>query len=390
MASGAAAKAKRRSARTAVENPRDGFDSVTYMEQHGHEELATWVDRESGLRAMIALHDTTLGPGLGGTRMYRYASSAAAMLDVLRLCEGMTYKAAVAGLPLGGAKAVILADGAEERDPELRAARLRACGRFVESLGGRYITAEDVGTSPADMRQIRTATRHVAGTPREEGGCGNPSPTTAYGVLRGMQALAEDALGRSSLEGVRVAVQGLGHVGMSLVEQLLHDEGAVVVAADVRPAIVDEARERFAADLGFSLVAPDEIHAQECEIFAPCALGAGLNPVTIPQLRCRVIAGAANNQLADEDRDGGLLRQRGIVYAVDYVINAGGLIHVAQDVQARGAWSDADEAAVRSRTAGIFDTVKRVLERARAEDNLPHQAARATARETIAAARGRA
>ena len=387
---GAAAKAKRRTTRTPAVNPLDTFDYVTYMEQHGHEELATYIDRETGLRAMIALHDTTLGPGLGGTRLWRYGSGAAAMLDVLRLSEGMTYKAAVAGLPLGGAKAVILADGKEERDPELRAARFRAFGRFVESLSGRYITAEDVGTSPADMRQIRTTTLHVAGTPRDEGGCGDPSPTTAYGVVRGMQALAEEALGRSSLEGMRVAVQGLGHVGMSLVEQLLREHGAVVVAADVRPAVAREAQERFAADPGFSLVAPDEIHAQECDVFAPCALGAVLNPVSIPQLRCRSVAGAANNQLADEDRDGELLRQRGIAYAVDYVINAGGLIHVCQDVQARGAWSDADDAAVRSRATGIYDAVKRVLDRARAEDISPHQAARAIARETIAAARGRA
>lgn len=386
---GAAAKAKRRTTRKPVDTRLDGFDHVSYMEQHGHEELATYIDRETGLRAMIALHDTTLGPGLGGTRMWRYESSAAALLDVLRLSEGMTYKAAVAGLPLGGAKAVILADGGEERDPELRAERLRAYGRIVESLGGRYITAEDVGTSPADMRQIRTATQHVAGTPREEGGCGDPSPTTAFGVVRGMQALAEDVLGRPSLEGVRVAVQGLGHVGMSLVEQLLRDHGAVVAAADVRPAVAREARERFTADSGFSLVAPDAIHSQECDIFAPCALGAVLNPVTIPQLRCRIVAGAANNQLADEDCDGELLRRRGIEYAVDYVINAGGLIHVMQDVQARGAWSDADEAAVRSRAAGIYDTVKRVRNRARAEDILPHQAARAIARETIDAARGR-
>jgi leucine dehydrogenase len=360
------------------------------MGQHGHEELATFVDRETGLRAIIALHDTTLGPGVGGTRMRRYESSAAAMLDVLRLSEGMTYKAAVAGLPLGGAKAVILADGDEERNPELRAQRLHAFGRFIESLGGRYITAEDVGTSPADMRQIRTATRHVAGTPREEGGCSDPSPTTAYGVLRGMQALAEDVLGRPSLEGVRVAVQGLGHVGMSLAEQLLRDQCAVVMATDVRPAMVQQAQERFAGERGFSIVAPDEIHMQECEIFAPCALGAVLNPVTIPQLRCRIIGGAANNQLADEDRDGELLRQRGIVYAVDYVINAGGLIHIMQDVQARGAWSDADEATVRSRVAGIYDTVRRMVERARAEDISPHQAAHEIARETIAAARGRA
>jgi leucine dehydrogenase len=382
--------AKQPATLTPADEVLDSIDHVAYMQQHGHEALATCVDRETGLRALIALHDTTLGPGVGGTRVWRYASSAAAMLDVLRLSEGMTYKAAVAGVPLGGAKAVILADGDEERDPGLRAARFRAFGRFVESFGGRYITAEDVGTSPADMRQIRTATRHVAGTPREEGGGGDPSPTTAYGVLRGMQALAEDALDKSSLEGVRVAIQGLGHVGMSLAEQLLRDQGAVVAAADVRPAVAQEARERFAGDPRFSLVAPEELHRQECDIFAPCALGAVLNPVTIAQLRCRIVAGAANNQLADEDRDGGLLRQRGIVYAVDYVVNAGGLMHVMQDVQARGAWSDADDAAVRSRAAGIYDTVRRVLDRGREEDLLPHQAAHALARETIAAAHDRA
>jgi leucine dehydrogenase len=384
------AVAKRRTAQHAADQLLDGFDYITYMEQHGHEQLAMFVDRETGLRVMIALHNTTLGPGVGGARMRHYTSSAEAMLDVLRLSEGMTYKAAVAGLPLGGAKAVILADGREEHDPELRAARFRAFGRFVESLSGRYITAEDVGTSPADMCQIRAATLHVAGLPREAGGCGDPSPTTAYGVLRGMQALAEDAFGRASLEGVRVAVQGLGHVGMSLVEQLLRDQGAVVVAADVRPAVVQEARECFAADRGFSLVPPEAIHLQDCEIFAPCALGAVLTPVTIPQLRCRIIAGAANNQLADEDRDGDLLRQRGIAYAADYVVNAGGLIHVMHDIQARGTWSDTDAAAVRSRAASIYNTVRLVLERARAEDISPHQAARAIARETIAVARGRA
>ncbi len=363
------------------------FDYVEYMDQHGHEELATCLDRETGLRAIIALHDTTLGPGLGGTRIRRYESNAAGILDVLRLSEGMTYKAAVAGLPFGGGKAVILANGKEERDAELRAARFRAFGRFVESLGGRYITAEDVGTSPADMRQIRTATQHVVGTPREEGGCGDPSPTTAYGVIRGMRALAADALGRSSLEGMRVAVQGLGHVGMSLAEQLLRDEGAVVIAADVRAVVAQQARERFASEPRFSIARPDEIHVQECDIFAPCAFGGVLNPVTIPQLQCRIVAGAANNQLADEDRDGELLRQRGILYAVDYVINSGGLMHVSQDIQARGTWSAADEESVKARASHIYDAVTRMLELARAEGISPHQAARRMARETIQAAR---
>jgi leucine dehydrogenase len=368
--------------------PLRSFDQIEYMSQHGHEEVATWIDRETGLRAMIALHDTTLGPGLGGTRLSRYTSSAEALLDVLRLSEGMTYKAAVAGLPLGGAKAVILADGKEEGDPALRAARFRAFGRFVESLGGRYITAEDVGTTPQDMTAIRKETRHVAGIPREAGGSGDPSPSTAYGVVCGIRALVEEGLGRSSLEGVRVAVQGLGHVGMSLAEQLLRDHGATVIAADVRPAIIEEARKRFAGESRFSLAPASEIHMQECDVFAPCALGAGINPDSIPQLRCRIVAGAANNQLADEDRDAALLRVRGILYAVDYVINAGGLIHVMSELDARGEWSEADAARVKAQTANIYNTLKRLLTIAREDGVSPHAAARQMADERIQAARG--
>jgi leucine dehydrogenase len=363
------------------------FDHVEYMSQHGHEEVATWIDRETGLRAIIALHDTTLGPGLGGTRLRRYDSSLEAMLDVLRLSEGMTYKAAVAGLPLGGAKAVILADGKEESDPALRAARFHAFGRFVESLGGRYITAEDVGTNPQDMTEIRVETRHVAGIPREAGGSGDPSPSTAYGVVCGMRALVEEGLGRSSLEGLRVAVQGLGHVGMSLTEQLLRDHGATVIAADVRPAIVEEARQRFAGEKRFSLVAPDEIHLQECDVFSPCAFGAGINPVTIPQLRCRIVAGAANNQLADEDRDAALLRVHDILYAVDYVINAGGLIHVMSELEARNGWSEKDAARVKDQTSNIYNTLKRLLTIAREDGASPHAAARQMADERIQATR---
>jgi leucine dehydrogenase len=363
------------------------FDQVEYMSQHGHEEVATWLDRETGLRAIIAIHDTTLGPGLGGTRLRRYDSSAEAMLDVLRLSEGMTFKAAVAGLPLGGAKAVILADGKEESDPALRASRFRAFGRFVESLGGRYITAEDVGTAPQDMTEIRTQTRYVAGIPREAGGSGDPSPSTAYGVVCGMRALVEEGLGRSSLADVRVAVQGLGHVGMSLAEQLLRDHDATVIAADVRPDIMEKARRRFAGEKRFRLVPADEIHMQECDVFSPCAFGAGINPVTIPQLHCRIVAGAANNQLADEDRDATLLRQRDILYAVDYVINAGGLIHVMSELEARDGWSQDDAARVKAQAAGIYDTLKRLLALSREEGISPHAAARQMADERIRAAR---
>jgi leucine dehydrogenase len=357
------------------------------MARHDHEQLALFRDRATGVRALIALHDTTLGPGLGGTRIRQYASPSAGVQDVLRLAEGMTYKAAVAGLPFGGGKAVILADGCEANDAELRAARFRAFGCFLDSLGGRFITAEDAGTSLEDMRQIRLVTRYVVGTPRDEGGGGDPSPTTAYGVTCGMRALAEDMLQRPSLEGVRVAIQGLGHVGMSLAERLVRAEGAVVIAADVRAEVAQEAQARFADERRFTLVAPDQIHAQACDIFAPCAFGAVLNPVTIPQLQCRVVAGAANNQLEDEARDSETLRQRGIAYAVDYVINAGGLIHAAQDFAAGGRWRPTDDDIVHARVARIYDTVKRMLARAREEDISTVVAARRMAVATIQAAR---
>ncbi|HEU0026499.1 MAG TPA: Glu/Leu/Phe/Val dehydrogenase dimerization domain-containing protein [Ktedonobacterales bacterium] len=380
----------------------DAFDHVEYMRRHGHEELYTFHDKDTDLYALIALHDTTLGPGLGGTRIREvaqapeswkeemYVSDAEGVWDVLRLAEGMTYKAAVAGLPLGGGKAVILGDGKEKKDAALRAARFQAFGRFVDGLGGRYITTEDSGTSPDDMREIRKTTRFVVGTPREEGGGGDPSPTTAYGVVRGMLALAEGVLARSNLEGVRVAVQGLGHVGMSLVERLLLTEGATVIAADTKSELIQAARERFASQASegrFDIVAPEQIHQVECDILAPCAFGGILNPQTIPELhhRCRVVAGAANNQLEDEKRDSEALRIRGITYAVDYVINSGGLIHVAQDLDAQGAWSETDDKKVTERAHRIYDTVRRMLELAEAENISTVEAARRMALEAIKA-----
>jgi leucine dehydrogenase len=381
----------------------DTFDHVEYMRRHGHEELYTFHDKDTDLYGLIALHDTTLGPGLGGTRIREvaltpeswqegmYASGAEGVWDVLRLAEGMTNKAAVAGLPLGGGKAVILGDGKERKDAALRAARFQAFGRFVDRLGGRYITTEDSGTSPDDMREIRKTTRFVVGTPREEGGGGDPSPTTAYGVVRGMRALAEGVLARSNLEGVCVAVQGLGHVGMSLVERLLLTEGATVIAADTKSELIQEARERFASRVSskgrFDIVAPEQIHQVECDIFAPCAFGGILNPQTIPELhqRCKIVAGAANNQLEDEKRDSEALRLRGITYAVDYVINSGGLIHVAQDLEAQGAWTEADDKKVTERAHRIYDTVRRMLELAEAENISTVEAARQMALEVIKA-----
>ena len=233
------------------------------------------------------------------------------------------------------------------------------------------------------MTEIRTQTRYVAGIPREAGG---RRSLAQYRIRRRLRhtGAGRGGMGRSSLEGVRVAVQGLGHVGMSLTEQLLRDHGATVIAADVRPAIVEEARRRFADETHFSLVPADEIHMQECDVFF--AFGAGINPVTIPQLRCRIVAGAANNQLADEDRDAALLRERDILYAVDYVINAGGLIHVMSELEARDGWSEEDAARVRFATSNIYNTLKRLLTIAREDSVSPHAAARQMADERIQAA----
>jgi leucine dehydrogenase len=354
------------------------LDLVHYMAEHGHEQVITCVDRESGLRAIIALHNTRRGPAMGGTRLWTYASGEDALRDVLRLSEGMTYKAAVAGLPLGGGKAVILADG-QERDPQVRTARLLAYGRCVDGLQGRFITAEDVGTTPADMLVIRRATRFVEGVPTAEGGGGNPAPVTALGVLEGMRALALDVLGAESLAGLRVAIQGLGSVGLHLARDLVA-QGATVIATDVRPEVAQAAR----AQLPIETVEPDAIYEVPCDIFAPCALGGVLNDQTIPRLACRLVAGCANNQLEDE-RHAALLHARGIVYGVDYVLNAGGLINVAQELQS-GGYGRAGRARALRKTKQIYQTTRRMLAIARVEGISTQQAAHQLALEALEAA----
>jgi leucine dehydrogenase len=346
------------------------IDPVAFSVEHKHEEVVSFFDPKTGLRAFIALHNTSRGPGMGGTRLWRYESAQAALLDVLRLSEGMTYKAAVAGLPFGGGKTVVLADGAEQ-DSATRAARFQVLGRYIESLGGRYITAEDVGTTPEDMAQVRRSTRYVMGTPTEEGGSGDPSPMTAFGVLWGIKALAEEVLERDSLAGVRVAVQGLGKVGMSLAEHLV-SEGAVVIGSDVRPQVAEDARKR----LKIEVVASEAIYDVPCEIFAPCAMGGVLNDHTIPRLDCRIIAGCANNQL-EAERHARALHERGITYAVDYVINSGGLINVASEVEGY------DEGKVRAKTAQIYHTIKRMLAIARDEGISTQRAAHQMALEIL-------
>jgi leucine dehydrogenase len=316
-------------------------------------------DPASGLKAIIAIHSTVLGPALGGTRCYPYASEEDGLRDVLRLARGMTYKAAATGLNLGGGKAVILGDPKRIKSEAL----LRAHGRFVESLGGRYITAEDVGTFTADMDVVALETRFVTGRSTSHGGGGDPSINTAYGVLKGMEAVAEELWQQTDLAGRHVVVQGVGKVGSHLC-RLLHEAGARLTISDVDVDNVAMAVKEFGADT----VEPGKAHAVECDIFAPCALGAVINDDTLPELKCAAVAGSANNVLARGEH-GYALRQLGILYAPDYVINAGGLINVADELQGYSA-----ERAT-AKVEGIFGTLREVFHRAKAEGIPTSQAA---------------
>jgi len=340
-----------------------------------HEQIVVCQDRASGLRAIIAVHDTTLGPGLGGIRMWTYQSDEAALTDVLRLSEGMTYKNALAGLDLGGGKTVVLGNPRTDKTPE----KFQALGRFIDRLGGAYLAAEDVGTTTEDAEQVATQTRYITGLPVERGGSGDPSPMTAWGVFRGIRAaLVEAGLG-GGYGGVRVAVQGAGHVGADVARHLL-DAGAEVTVADIH-----DDRVAPLAEAGAAVVPADEIHTVECEVYCPCALGAVIRPETIGRLRCRVVAGAANNQLADASM-GDELKRRGIVYAPDFAINAGGVINIGDELIGDGY--DADRA--RRSVERIEQTLAEVFERARRDGVAPARAAEQMARERIAAARSSA
>ena len=318
----------------------------------GHEEVVFLHDPRSGLRAIVAIHSTTLGPALGGTRFYPFASEDEALRDVLRLSRGMTYKAAAAGLDLGGGKAVIIGDPKRSKTEEL----LRSYGRFIESLGGRYITAADVGTTRDDMDVIRRETRYVTGVSSTLGGSGDPSPITAYGVYLSMLACAEEVLHEHALEGRRIAVQGVGKVGYPLVKLLVEEAKAKVTVSDVD---VDSVA-RAVRDFGVDTAEPDRIHAVDCDIFAPCALGGAINDRTIPQLRCAIVAGSANNQL-ERPEHGKALADLGILYAPDYIVNAGGLINVADELQ--GYQPERAREAVR----GVYRTLREVFSIAREE-----------------------
>lgn len=323
-------------------------------------------DEATGLRAVVAVHSTARGPGIGGCRALRYPSSEAAITDAMRLGRGMSYKAACANLPHGGAKAVImLPEGDFDRE-----ALFSAFARFVDSLNGDYITCEDSGTSTGDMDVVARHTRHVLGT---SNGSGDPSPYTAYGCRRGIEAAVKFQLGRDSLEGLHVALQGVGHVGYYLAKEC-HDLGARLTIADISQENID----RAVADFGATVVAPDEILAVECDVLAPCALGAILNDATIPALRTRVIAGAANNMLAT-DAHGDALHARGILYAPDYVANAGGLINVASEHSPDGWNPDV----ARAGCTAIYDTLMEIFERSRATDTPTHIVADQVAEERI-------
>lgn len=293
-----------------------------YMEKYDYEQLLFCQDQNSGLKAIIAIHDTTLGPALGGTRMWTYESEEAAIEDALRLARGMTYKNAAAGLNLGGGKTVIIGDPHKDKNEEM----FRALGRFIQGLNGRYITAEDVGTTVADMDIIHEETDFVTGISPAFGSSGNPSPVTAYGCYVGMKAAAKGAFGSDSLEGLTIAVQGAGNVAYHLCKYL-HEERARLIVTDIHKEPV----QRIVQEFGAEAVDPNDIYSVEADIFSPCALGAILNDETIPQLKAKVIAGSANNQLK-EAKHGDMLYEMGIVYAPDYVINAGGVINVADEL----------------------------------------------------------
>lgn len=341
------------------------------LEMYGHEQVVFCSDPKSGLKAIIGIHDTTLGPALGGTRMWNYASDAEAITDVLRLSRGMTYKAAVAGLNLGGGKAVIIGDAKTQKSEAL----WRSYGRFVETLRGRYITAEDVNTSVADMEYIRMETRFVTGV-AGSGGSGDPSPYTALGVYCGMKASAKAQYGNDSLAGKRVVVQGAGNVAKHLVGHLVQ-EGATVFVTDI---FEDKAR-AVCAEYGATYITPNEVYGFDCDIFSPNALGAIINDDTISQLKCAVVAGGANNQLKDEKVHGEALKARNIIYAPDYVINAGGLINVCSEIENWGREQ------VKRKVEGIYDTLIKIYDTAKTHNIVSVEASNKIAEERIAAVR---
>ena len=351
-----------------AENPV--FKPMTDLD---HEQVVFCQDKATGLKAIIAVHNTVLGPALGGTRMWNYENEASALQDVLRLSRGMTYKAAISGLNLGGGKAVILGDSRKIKSEAL----MRRFGKFVNSLGGKYITAEDVGMSPKDMEYIFMETNHVAGKPQAYGGGGDPSPVTAYGVYMGMKASAKEVWGTDSLEGKKVVVQGVGHVGMHLVDMLMKENAQVSISD-----IFQDRLETITKKHNVNVVDPEKVYDADMDIYAPCALGATVNSDTLNRLKCSVIAGAANNQLADEVVHGQAVMDKGMIYAPDFLINAGGLINCYSEVQ--GAYNR--EQAM-SQAENIYNTTLEIIKVSQERKIPTYLAANNLAEQRIAAIR---
>jgi len=335
----------------------------------GHEQVLFCNDPSTGLKAIIGIHNTVLGPALGGTRMWVYASEADALTDVLRLSRGMTYKAAISGLNLGGGKAVIIGDSRKIKDEAL----MRRFGLFVESLGGKYITAEDVGMTTKDMEYIHMETDHVVGIPETLGGGGDPSPVTAYGVYMGMKASAKKLYGGESLSGKKILVQGAGNVGGYLVDHLVK-EGANVMIADIYQDNIKKVVDR---NPSVTVVDAGDVFAQQMDIYAPCALGATINDDSIARMKCRIIAGAANNQLANEAQHGQMLLEKGIIYAPDFLINAGGLINCYSELEGYNRDRAMDQA------ENIYDTTMTVLNKSEEEGKPTYQIANQMAEDRI-------
>ena len=333
-----------------------------------HEQIVFCNDKDTGLKAIIGIHNTVLGPALGGTRMLNYNNEWEALNDVLRLSRGMTFKSAITGLNLGGGKAVIIGDAKTQKTPEL----MKRFGEFVHSLSGRYITAEDVGMTTGDMDTVREVTPYVTGISESKGGVGSPSPITAYGVFMGMKAAAKFQYGSDILEDKNVFVQGVGNVGEALVEHLVN-EGAKVTIADINEGRLEEVRSKY----GVTIYKGNDIYNEAMDIYAPCALGATVNDNTVYKLQAKVVAGAANNQLAEENRHGRILRERGIVYAPDFLINAGGIINVFAELE------DYDRQEIMRKTENIYNTTLEILNNAMVNNLTTHTAALNIAKERI-------
>lgn len=338
---------------------------IAQMSKYNHEQLLFCNDNATGLKAIIAVHNTTLGPALGGTRMWMYNNEMEALNDVLRLSRGMTYKNSISGLNLGGGKAVIIGDSRSMKSEAL----FRRFGKFVNSLAGKYITAEDVGISPADMVYVSMETKHVVGLP---GKSGDPSPVTAYGVYMGMKACAKQQFGSDSLAGKKVAVQGVGHVGEYLVKHLA-DEGADITITDIHEGTL----KRISKEYGAKVVELDEIYDIPMDIYAPCALGATVNDDTISRLKCSIIAGSSNNQLANETVHGKVVMEKGIIYAPDFAINAGGVINCYSEV------ADLPEGWAMRKAEDIYTTVANIISRSSSENIPSYQIANKMAEERI-------